>query len=54
MASHYDKIKNNTAAKQQIWEKIEKIASEGKLNKPYYIDLTNKIELETLKNELFK
>ncbi|MCD8438294.1 GTPase domain-containing protein [Tenacibaculum dicentrarchi] len=54
IASHFDKVKNNPSAKKQIWNKIDKIASEGKINKPIYIDLTNNTELEKLKNELFK
>lgn len=54
IASHFDKVKDNPSAKKLIWNKIEKIATEGKLNKPIFINLTNKKELETLKNELFK
>ncbi|MCG8802867.1 GTPase domain-containing protein [Tenacibaculum finnmarkense] len=54
IASHFDKVKNNPSAKEIIWNKISKIASEGKINKPIYINLTNNQELEKLKNELFK
>ncbi|MDO6598466.1 GTPase domain-containing protein [Oceanihabitans sp. 2_MG-2023] len=54
IASHFDKVKTKPSAKKLIWEKIDKIANEGKINKPIYIDLTNETELEALKNELFK
>lgn len=54
VASHFDKVANNSSTKKAIWSKIDKIASEGKINKPIFINLTNSKELEGLKNELFK
>lgn len=53
IASHFDKVKDNPSVKKLIWNRIDKIATEGKINKPIFINLTNKTELETLKNELF-
>ncbi|MFD2891195.1 GTPase domain-containing protein [Flavobacterium chuncheonense] len=54
IASHFDKLRDEQTNKKLIWEKISKIASEGKINKPIYIDLTNKNQLDILKKELFK
>jgi len=52
IASHYDKVENINNSKMLIWEKIEKIANEGKINKPHFLNLTDKSQLEQLKKEL--
>ncbi|UZR99850.1 hypothetical protein [Chondrinema litorale] len=54
IASHYDSVSHINNARQKVWQKIEKIASEGGIQAPHFINLTDSSQLEKLKIKLFE
>ena len=53
VASHFEASNDDRITKKEVWDRIQKIADEGKLEQPIYASLINENHLKNIKKRLF-